>query len=186
MPWGGGGGVQKIDSIDRNESRTLPVRDRGSYCVELHTTLHSFLKRVKLIVFLSSSENVSPSIAELQFRKKQLQLATNWLAWPALLAALWWAGQSFHGSSNGALEIIIIIRGGGGQPRGRVSGTFNRWHWLQKKKKKITTMHEHIHIWCKSARLTTLVARSKNGVIWICYMLWSSNFQGISRNYYSF
>ena len=42
------------------------------------------------------------------------------------------------------------------------------------------------YIWCEPARLTTLVARSKNGVIWICYMLWSSNFQGISRNYYSF
>ena len=41
-------------------------------------------------------------------------------------------------------------------------------------------------LWCAPARLTTLVARSKNGVIWICYMLWSSNFQGISRNYYSF
>ena len=27
---------------------------------------------------------------------------------------------------------------------------------------------------------------SKNGVIWIGYMPWSSNFQGISRNYYSF
>ena len=30
----------------------------------------------------------------------------------------------------------------------------------------------------------TLVACSKNGVIWICYMLWSSKFQGISRNYF--
>ena len=44
----------------------------------------------------------------------------------------------------------------------------------------------HDELWCEPARLTTLVARSKNGVIWICYMLWSSNFQGISRNYYSF
>ena len=41
-------------------------------------------------------------------------------------------------------------------------------------------------VWCKPARLTTLVARNKNGIIWICCVLWSSNFQGISRNYYSF
>ena len=41
-------------------------------------------------------------------------------------------------------------------------------------------------LWCKPARLTTSVARSKNGIIWICYMLWSSNFQGISKKYYSF
>ena len=32
-------------------------------------------------------------------------------------------------------------------------------------------------VWCKPARLTTLVARSKNGVIWICYMLWHQIFR---------
>ena len=44
----------------------------------------------------------------------------------------------------------------------------------------------HVLIRCKPARLTTLFARSKNDVIWICYMLWSSNSQGISKNYHSF
>ena len=42
------------------------------------------------------------------------------------------------------------------------------------------------NVWCKPARPITLVARNKKSVIWTCYMLWSSNFQGISRNYYSF
>ena len=36
-------------------------------------------------------------------------------------------------------------------------------------------MHEFPvwNVWCAPARLTTLVERRKNGVIWICYMLWS-------------
>ena len=50
---------------------------------------------------------------------------------------------------------------------------------------KIRIMGQKL-VWCKPGRLTTLVAHSKNGVSWICYMLWSSNYQGISRNYYSF